>query len=73
MTEATATPPLTIAARLRQMRGPLTVKQAAAAIGEHWVTFYKKCQQGLRPHTRIDGGIRVDPVELANWWEARTI
>ena len=64
---------LSISARLRQMRGPLTVKRAAKEIGEHWQTFYEKCKSGKRPHTRIDGKILVDPVRLADWWDARSI
>lgn len=71
--ENAATQPLTIPARLRRMRRPLTAKQAAAEIGEHWMTFYKKCQEGKRPHTRIDGKILVDPIRLAEWWEARSV
>jgi hypothetical protein len=70
---ASTTATLTIPARLRQMRGPLTAKRAAAEIGEHWPTFYDKCKEGKRPHTRIDGKILVDPVRLAEWWEKRSV
>jgi len=69
----TAAIALSLPMRLRQMRKPLSARQAAGELGEHYVTFIKACGEGKRPHTRIDGRIVVDPVDLAKWWEARTI
>jgi excisionase family DNA binding protein len=63
----------TLTERLRMTRGTLTVKQAAAELGEHFITTYRRVEAGHMPHMRIGSRIKIDPVALAAWVEQRTV
>ena len=69
----TAAIPLSLPMRLRQMRKPLSARQAAAELGLHYVTVITACAEGKFPHTRLGSRIVVDPIVLAAWWEERTV
>ena len=49
----------------RQMPEPLTLQQAADQLGVHYMTVYRYVRTGKLPATRMGGGWRVDPDDLA--------
>lgn len=73
MVELSTNTTQTVSERLRSMRRMLTVKQAAAELGEHFITTYRRIGAGLMPHTRVGSRIKIDPVALAVWWEQRSV
>lgn len=59
--------------QLRATRRPLTVRQAAEALGLHEQTVYKWSRTGRIPTLRIGGALRFDPSLLADWLENRQL
>ena len=46
-------------------KSPLTLQQAADQLGVHYMTIYRYVRTGKLPATRVGGGWRVDPDDLA--------
>jgi excisionase family DNA binding protein len=64
---------MSIVMQLRATRRPLTVRQAAEALGLHEQTVYKWSRTGRIPTLRIGGALRFDPSLLADWLENRQL
>jgi MerR family transcriptional regulator, light-induced transcriptional regulator len=46
-------------------KAPLTLQQAADELGVHYMTVYRYVRTGKLPATRVGGGWRIDPSDLA--------
>ena len=65
--------PDSIIARLRAMRTAMLVKDLAYLLGMGRNTVYLMIRSGRIPSIRIGSVVRVDPVQVADWLEERTV
>jgi len=56
---------------LRSEGGLLDAGELAELLSLHVKTIYKLLRKGYLPGFRIDGAIRIDRREVANWLDAR--
>ena len=64
---------MNIAARLRQSKGLLSVKQLAEALGSHPQTIYGWVTDGQLPHIRVGSRLKFDGNVIADWLDRRTL
>ncbi len=58
---------------MTELRKLIRPDELAETLGVAQVTIYSWCRRGLIPHLKLEGVVRFDPDEIAEWIRERRI